>query len=290
MSERDFIQRFMFEALDIRGALVRFDQGWQAMQQGRGYGAVATRLLGEVAVVTLLIGGQLKQPARLTVQVRGRGPVETLVVDCDQQLRLRGMASAPPDLADAPVPVLLGEGHLVMTLQTDEAETPYQSLVPLEGDSVASVFEHYLALSEQQPAALWLYADADCATGLFLQKLPDADRRDADGWNRLCHLAATVTPDELKALAPDALLGRLFAEEAARDGIRVFAPAIPRHHCPRDEQKLRRLVLSLGREEVESILRERGEVHIHDDMCNHDYRFSALDIQLLFGEAPPAVH
>jgi molecular chaperone Hsp33 len=290
MSERDFIQRFMFEALDIRGALVRFDQGWQAMQQGRGYGAVATRLLGEVAVVTLLIGGQLKQPARLTVQVRGRGPVETLVVDCDQQLRLRGMASAPPDLADAPVPVLLGEGHLVMTLQTDEAETPYQSLVPLEGDSVASVFEHYLALSEQQPAALWLYADTDCATGLFLQKLPDADRRDADGWNRLCHLAATVTPDELKALAPDALLGRLFAEEAARDGIRVFAPAIPRHHCPRDEQKLRRLVLSLGREEVESILRERGEVHIHDDMCNHDYRFSALDIQLLFGEAPPAVH
>lgn len=290
MSERDFIRRFMFEALDIRGALVRFEEGWQAMQRERGYGAVATRLLGEVTVVTLLIGGQLKQPARLTVQVRGRGPVETLVVDCDQQLRLRGMASAPTDLADAPVPVLLGEGHLVMTLQTDEAETPYQSLVPLEGDSVAAVFEHYLALSEQQPAALWLHADADCATGLFLQKLPDADRKDADGWNRLCHLAATVTPDELKTLAPEALLGRLFAEEAARDGIRVFAPAIPRHHCPRDEEKLRRLVLSLGREEVESILREQGEVHIHDDMCNHDYRFSALDIQLLFGEAPPAVH
>ena len=290
MSERDFIQRFMFEALDIRGALVRFDQGWQAMQQGRGYGAVATRLLGEVTVVTLLIGAQLKQPARLTVQVRGRGPVETLVVDCDQQLRLRGMASAPPDLADAPVPALLGEGHLVMTLQTDEAETPYQSLVPLEGDSVAAVFEHYLALSEQQPAALWLHADADCATGLFLQKLPDADRKDSDGWNRLCHLAATVTPDELKTLAPEALLGRLFAEEAARDGIRLFAAALPHHHCPRDEQKLRRLVLSLGREEVESILREQGEVHIHDDMCNHDYRFSALDIQLLFGEAPPAVH
>lgn len=290
MSEPDFIQRFMFEALDIRGALVRFDKAWQAMQQGRGYGAVATRLLGEVTVVTLLIGGQLKQPARLTVQVRGRGPVETLVVDCDQQLRLRGMASAPADLADAPVPALLGEGHLVMTLQTDEAETPYQSLVPLEGDSVAAVFEHYLALSEQQPAALWLHADADCASGLFLQKLPDADRKDADGWNRLCHLAATVTPEELKTLAPEALLGRLFAEEAARDGIRVFAPAIPRHHCPRDEEKLRRLVLSLGREEVESILREQGEVHIHDDMCNHDYRFSALDIQLLFGEAPPAVH
>ena len=290
MSDRDFIQRFMFEALDIRGALVRFEQGWQEMQRGRGYGQIAARLLGEVSVVTLLIAAQLKQTARLTVQVRGCGPVETLVVDCDQQLRLRGMASAPPDLTDAPVQALLGGGHLVMTLQTDEAETPYQSLVPLEGESVAAVFEHYLAQSEQQPAALFLHADADCATGIFLQKLPDADRKGADGWNRVCHLATTVTAEELKTLDPEALLGRLFAEEVDRGGIRLFPPATPRHHCPRDEQKLRRLVLSLGRGEVEAILREQGEVHIHDDMCNHDYRFGPLDIQLLFGEAPPAVH
>jgi molecular chaperone Hsp33 len=290
MSDPDFVQRFMFEALDIRGALVRFERGWQAMQRGRGYGPVETRLLGEVSVVTLIIAAQLKQPARLTVQVRGQGPVETLVVDCDQQLRLRGMANAPKDLAEAPVPALLGDGHLVMTLQTDEAETPYQSLVPLEGSSVAAVFEHYLALSEQQPAALFLHADDECATGLFLQKLPDADRKDADGWSRIRQLASTATPDELKALQLETLLGRLFAEEMSGNGIRIFPPAIPRHHCPRDEQKLRRLVLSLGREEVEAILREQGEVHIHDDMCNHDYRFSALDIQLLFGEAPPAVH
>jgi molecular chaperone Hsp33 len=86
------------------------------------------------------------------------------------------------------------------------------------------------------------------------------------------------------------LLGRLFAEEIAAGGIRIFEPSLPRHHCPRDENKLRRLVLSLGRAEVESILREQGEVHIHDDMCNHDYRFTALDIQLLFGDPYPAVH
>jgi molecular chaperone Hsp33 len=35
MSERDFIQRFMFEGLDIRGVLVRFRSGWQDMLRGR---------------------------------------------------------------------------------------------------------------------------------------------------------------------------------------------------------------------------------------------------------------
>lgn len=290
MSERDFIQRFMFEGLDIRGALVRFRGSWQDMLRGRGYGRTATRLLGEVSVVTLMIASQLKQPARLTVQVRGRGPVNTLVVDCDQQLRVRGMVSAPADLAEAPISGLVGDGHLVITLQADEAITPYQSLVPLQGETVAAVFEHYLEQSEQQPAALWLNADDDCATGLFLQKMPGADLRDADGWDRVRHLAATVTPEEMSSLSLEVLLGRLFAEEIAAGGIRVFEPALPRHHCPRDENKLRRLVLSLGRVEVESILREHGEVLIHDDMCNHDYRFTALDIRLLFGDPPAAVH
>jgi hypothetical protein len=83
-----------------------------------------------------MIASQLKQPARLTVQVRGHGPVSTLVVDCDQQLRIRGMASAPADLVEAPISALVGDGHLVMTLQTDEAATPYQSLVPLQGETV----------------------------------------------------------------------------------------------------------------------------------------------------------
>lgn len=290
MSGRDFVRRFMFEALDIRGALVRFEQGWQAMLDGRGYGHVATRLLGEVSVVTLLIAGQLKQPARLTVQMRGRGPVATLVVDCDQQLRVRGMTSAPADLSEAPVGDLLGDGHLVMTLQNDNAATPYQSLVPLEGATIADIFEHYLEQSEQAPAALWLAANGDCASGLFLQKMPDADQRDPDGWARVCHLAATVTGGELRTLSPEVLLERLFPEDIADGGIRIFDPVLPSHHCPRDEEKVRRLVLSLGREEVESILREKGELHIHDDMCNHDYRFSPTDIALLFGEPPPAVH
>jgi molecular chaperone Hsp33 len=290
MTGDDYIRRFLFEALDIRGALVRFEHGWQDMLRGRGYGVVAQRLLGEVTVVTLLIAGQLKQPARITLQVRGHGPVGTLVVDCDQQQRVRGMAIAPDDIAEGPLSALVGDGHLVMTLQTDRSATPYQSLVPLEGDSVAEVFEHFLEQSEQQPAALWLHADGDCASALFLQKLPDADQRDADGWNRVCRLAATVTQEELASLPVDVLLGRLFADEIADGGIRVFDPSVPRHNCPRDEEKVRRLVLSLGRAEVESILAEKGELHIHDDMCNHDYRFSVSDIAQLFGDPPSALH
>lgn len=279
----DTIHRFLFEDLDIRGALVRLGPAWRAMTAGRGYAPVVRELLGELAAVSTLIGNNLKTPGRLTFQVQGHGAVSLLVVDCDEQLRLRGAARAPADLATMPVPHLLGDGQLVLSLQSDSAQQPYQSYVPLEGETLAAIFEHYLAQSEQTPARLWLAADGEHACGLFLQKLPQADERDADGWNRVCQLAATVKPGEL-TLPVETLLGRLFPEET----IRLFEARPVSYHSPRDETKVLEMLHSLGREELKSILAERGEIHIHDEIGNHEYRFGPELLDQLF--PPPTLH
>src|SRR5690606_1182102 len=107
---------------------------------------------------------------------------------------------------------------------------PYRSLVPLDGESIAEVFEHYLTQSEQQPAGLWLACDNGVAAGLFLQKLPGADTRDEDGWNRVSNLAATIKPEELLGLDAETLLTRLFAEE----DVRLFKPREVTHDFPRE--------------------------------------------------------
>jgi molecular chaperone Hsp33 len=59
------------------------------------------------------------------------------------------------------------------------------------------------------------------------------------------------------------------------------------YHCPEDWNKVRGMLLQLGRGEVEAILSEHGEVVIRDDICNRDYRFSVEDIQKLFDDAAP---
>jgi molecular chaperone Hsp33 len=176
--EEGSVTRFLFEGLPIRGAVVRLDACWQRLQQGRDYGSVESGLLGEIAAAAVLIAAQLKQPGRLTLQLRGAGPVSLLVVDCDEQLRLRGMARAQPGLQAAPVPVLLGAetgGQLMLSLDFPDARQPYQSFVPLVGDAIAAIFEHYLEQSEQQAARLFTAADMDAACCLFLQKLPEAE-------------------------------------------------------------------------------------------------------------------
>ena len=194
------VRSFLFEQLDIRGMWVQLDQTWRDMIAGRDYAPATTTLLGEMAAVTALLAASLKQAGRLTFQLRGEGAVKRLVMICNEQMQLRGMAHEAMALESSALDALLGEGFLTITLDAPDMRQPYQSQVPLQGDTLAAVFEHYLAQSEQQAARLWLAADAQNAAGLFLQVLPGAAARDEDGWNRVQILADTLKPDELLQL------------------------------------------------------------------------------------------
>jgi molecular chaperone Hsp33 len=175
---------------------------------------------------------------------------------------------------------------LLLTLDAPDMRQPYQSLVPLEGDSIAAIFEHYLNLSEQQPTRLLLAADAKRAVGLFVQKLPDADHKDPDGWNRVMHLLDTLTPAEYLAHGPLDLLRRLFPEE----DVRVFAARPVSHHCPDDPEKIHAMLRGLGRAECDAILLDKGEIHVRDDICNRDYRFDAEAVESLFAAPSQRMH
>lgn len=279
-----YVQRFLLEDLDIRGAVVRLTDVWQAMQAGRSYAPPVARLLGQMSAVSAVIAGNLKQPGRLTFQITGHGPVSLLVVDCTETLNLRGYAKAEGTLAGDTLGELVGDGRLQLSLDIEGLDQPYQSLVPLEGTSIAESFEHYLAQSEQQPAGLWLACDAQGAAALFVQKMPGADLKDIDGWSRIHQLAQTVRPDELLGLRPEEILRRLFAEE----NVRLFEPRAVTHDWPADPQKVAAMLRGLGEDEVRAILAEHGEIIVHDDLSNHTYRFDAADVEALF--KPPTLH
>ena len=280
----DCVCRFLFDDLDIRGAFVRLGPVWRQMVENRDYPMPALRLLGEMSATTVLLGDELKQPGRLTVQLRGNGPISLLVIDCDEQLQLRGMARCAGQPPGDSVPELLGDGQLLLSLDVPAQREPYQSIVPLDGKTISEVFEHYLRQSDQLPARFLLAASSAAAAGLFLQKLPTAEQRDADGWTRIEALAATAKDTELLSLASEELLQRLFPEET----VRLFAARPVAYHCPEDWEKVRALLRSLGPTEVYAALHEHGEVLVKDDICNREYRFDAPAIEELFRNSPAA--
>jgi len=277
--QTDYVQRFLFENLDIRGRLVCLTGAWKRMLDGRGYPEDIVSLLGHTTALNVLLGANQKGAGRVTLQVQGSGPVKLLVADCTAELRIRGMAQYEPD--DIPQETqrsLLGDGRLSVTLEDLKSGRMYQSLVPLEGETMEEIFGHYLSQSEQLPAYLRLFADGDALAGLLLEKLPAADSRDPDGWNRVQHFANTLTLDDTRGTQPYDLLTRVFPEEL----MRVFRLYAVEYHCPYDEDKVKDMLRGLGRQEVESILADQGEVVIRNEMCNHEYRFDADAIARLF--------
>ncbi len=280
----DYVQRFVFEQLDIRGRLVCLSRAWQPMIEGRGYPPGIVSLLGHTTALNVLLGASQKGAGRVTLQVQGTGPVRLLVSDCTAELRIRGMARFEPDEASLNGDLtsqrrLLGDGRLCVNLEDQRSGQLYQSLVPLEGESLEDIFGHYFAQSEQLETFLRLFADGGAVCGLLLEKLPQAEGRDPDGWNRVQHLAATLTLDETRDAQPYDLLTRLFPEEL----LRVFRLQAVEYHCPYDEEKVKDVLRGLGRAEVEAILAEKGEVVIRNEMCNHEYRFDARSVRELFG-------
>jgi molecular chaperone Hsp33 len=276
----DFSRRFTLENLDIRGQVVRLADSWRTLVTGRDYPPHVVNYLGELACVSVLVGAGLKHAGRATLQIQGGAAVKLAVTDCTHDLGIRGMASFTPVEAATNFADWVAGGRVALTVVQDNTGQMYQSIVPVSGLSVAECFEHYFDQSEQLPTHLWLAANAEGAGALLLQKLPKADERDPDGWARVEQLAASVSAAELTQLNAEVLLRRLFHEE----DVRIYEPRAVYCNCKRDEEKVKNMLRSLGREELDATLAEMGEIVVKDDMSNEEYRFDHAAVAALFSD------
>ena len=302
---QDILQKFIFDNAAVRGELIDVSATWREVLSRHDYPAPVKKLLGEMVAAAALLSANLKFNGAIIMQIHGDGPVRLLVVECDADLHLRATAKLAPDAViadDAKLPALLnenGKGRFIITLDPADkvpGQQPYQGIVPLDGDDMATVIENYMLRSEQMDTRLWLGANDGIARGLLLQKLPrhsgkddqveqSSEEDDLETWNRAVMLASTLKQEELLSTDIDTLMQRLFWEET----IRVFDPAHPAFHCSCTREKVGNMLKMLGAAEVEDALSELGHLGINCDFCGKHYDFDKVDCAQLFAvEAPVA--
>ena len=298
------LHKFLFEGLPVRGMLVRLTDSWQEIlrrrQQAGGYPAAVTELLGEMTAAATLMQANIKFNGALILQVQGDGPVKLAVAEVQPDLALRATANVQGEVAeDAPLSHMVNvnnHGRCAITLDPKDrlpGQQPYQGVVPLFGDrhekleKLSEVIEHYMLQSEQLDTRLVLAANDQVAAGLLIQRLPlqgesnlsgaGAMARDEDqigrneDYNRIAILAASLKREELLTLDAETILHRLFWEE----DVRRFEPQTgadgPRFACTCSRERVSGMLKSLGREEVESIIAEQGQVEVGCDFCGAQY-------------------
>ncbi|RMG27729.1 MAG: Hsp33 family molecular chaperone HslO [Gammaproteobacteria bacterium] len=284
--DRDVLHRFVFEDTNVRGVLVHLDASWQAVLERRTYPDPVRTLLGQAMAAVVLLSTTVKYQGSVTLQLRGRGPVTLLVVQVRPGRHVRGIAHWRDPVHTGTLAEVVGEAQLAITIDPGEGMDRYQGIVETgAARTLAQALEGYFERSEQLPTRLWLAADGVRAAGMLLQQLPGAGR-DADAWNRLEHLGATLTPGELLQLTDRELLHRLFHEER----VRLFEADPVSFRCDCSRERTDALLRGLGIDEVRTLLAEQGRVHVECEFCGHAYDYDAVDVEQLFAaEGQPDV-
>jgi molecular chaperone Hsp33 len=278
MADSDTLQRFLFEHAAIRGELVRLDATWRAVLSKHDYPEPLARVMGEMMAAGALLAATLKFNGTLIMQIQGTGPVRLVVVECTAGFAMRATAKWDGDLGDADFAGLVGNGKFAITLDPKDGGNSYQGIVELAGGGVAQALEHYMERSEQLGTKLVLAADGATACGLLLQKLPEGASEDADAWNRVQQLGATLSLKELLNLSFAEIVHRLFHEE----DVRIFDPQPVHFECACSRERVGGMLRMLGLAEVRAILAEQGKVDVGCEFCNQHYLFDAVDAEQLF--------
>ena len=312
------LHKFLFDGLPVRGMVVRLTDAWVEILRRRAsntttgpYPAAVQELLGEMTAAGVLMQSNIKFNGALVLQILGDGPVKLAVAEVQSDLSLRSTATLAGEVpAQATLSQMVNvdnKGRCAITLEPRTkfpGQQPYQGVVPLHGDhnekleKFSAVLENYMLQSEQLDTTLVLAANDKVAAGLLIQRMPrkgeanlaagKAEQANEDeigvneDYNRISILASSLTRDELLTLDVDTILRRLFWEEK----LLRFAPQAdelaPRFACTCSRERVGTMLVSLGEQEVESVLAERGQIEVGCDFCGQQYHFDPIDAARLF--------
>ena len=251
---------------------------------------VATAALGRTLMAASMMGNQLKEDnGSVTLRIKGDGPLGGITAVADSAGNARGYVVNPA--VDLPLkgPAKLDVGSAVgrdgsLTVIKDlNLKEPYVGTVPLVSGEIAEDITSYFAESEQIPTAcaLGVLVDVDqsvlCAGGYLIQLLPGADDAAISAIERGIARVGPVT---------EALRGGLDARGLVEQVLSEFEleelsaePVEYRCYCSRD--RVTRALISMGREELEALIREQGRAELTCQFCDKVYRYSKEELEAL---------
>ncbi len=305
----------------MRGMVVRLTDAWTEILRRRAsntssgpYAAPVQEMLGEMTAAAALMQSNIKFDGSLVLQIFGDGPVKVAVVEVQPDLSLRATATVTETVSEgsrlSQMVNVNNQGRCAITLDPKTkfpGQQPYQGVVPLFDDhgrpieKLSAVLEHYMLQSEQLDTTLVLAANDTVAAGLLIQRLPMAGAGNLAGsmvskenedqiglnehYNRIAMLASSLKQEELITLDVDTILRRLFWEEQITRFEPLMGETGPRFVCSCSRERVAKMIQSLGREEAESILEERGDIEVACEFCGVQYRFDPVDAAQLFTDS-----
>ena len=251
----------------------------------------ATAALGRLLTAASMMGNMQKvDDGSITLQLKGSGPLGRLLAVSDAEGNVRGWVENPQIsmLEKAPgkldVGAAVGADGTLTVIRDLRMKEPYVGTIDLVSGEIAEDFAMYFTASEQVPSLVSLGVlvgeTVEAAGGLIVQMMPGASEAaiasveqsagmfmDISGTMREYHLKGSVTQ----------LLVHLEPE--------ILSQLTPAYRCDCSRERVERALISLGREEIEDMIREQHGAQVDCHFCDRRYRLSEEDLRALLNKA-----
>ncbi|NPV91046.1 MAG: Hsp33 family molecular chaperone HslO [Firmicutes bacterium] len=284
---KDHIARAVTTDGFIRADAITSRHLTERARQIHGCLPLATAALGRTLAAASMMGSQLKEPqGSVTVQIRGNGPLGSVVAVSDGQGNVRGYLHNPavdlPLSADGKLDVGRGVGIGQMVVIRDLGlKEPYIGMVNLVSGEIAEDMTAYFAESEQIPSAcaLGVLVDTDqsvrAAGGYIIQMLPGADKSAAERLEESVRSAGAVTKMLDSGMSPSEILLRVL--EGFSPKILSETPVEYRCYC--SAERVTGALVSMGREELLKLAGEQDHFEITCQFCDRQFLFTAAQLR-----------
>lgn len=306
----DTVLPFQLDRTDTRGRVARLDGLLQQVLSQHEYPPLVEALVAEAVLLTALIGQTIKLRWKLSIQIRGDGPVRLIATDYYGPTkdgapgRIRAYASYDADrLESGAEPFsMIGKGYFAILIDQGEGMVPYQGITPIAGGSLAACAETYFAQSEQLPTRFALsFGQSQVpgeeshwrAGGVMLQQMPESsiepdgteatgadgllaatDILDDDGaedWNHVNVLLDSA--DELELIGPSVQPTDLLVRLYHADGPRVFDAQPVEFGCTCSADRVREAMSIYSAKDIAHMTTDEGIVTADCQFCGAHYEF-----------------
>lgn len=254
----------------------------------------ATAALGRTLTISAIMGAGLKNDTdSTTIQFKGDGPLGSIVAVCDNQSRVRGYVVNPyadPERKEngkLDVGGALGKGYLNVIRDLGMKE-PYCGQVPIVTGEIAEDMTYYYATSEQIPTAIALgvLVNPDMSVkssgGFMLQLMPEATEEMAEKLEEIMKHLPPITEMIENGLSAEDIL---FTITDGFDMIMENKTITPKYECKCSKERMEQALISIGQEELESIISEQGEAELTCQFCDNKYKFNKTELEELLKQA-----
>lgn len=318
----DTVLPFQLDRSDIRGRVARLDGTIDNILAQHDYPHGVEAMVAELSLLTALIGQTIKLRWKLSIQVRGSGPLRLLATDIyapanpDAKAQIRAYASYDSETFDdsrSPFEQI-GSGYFAILIDQGQGMEPYQGITPIAGGSLAACAEAYFAQSEQLPTRFSLSygrsqepggVDGWRAGGVMLQHMPKAsphvtgeggsgeggllaaedmlDADQAENWTRANMLLDTV--DDLELIGPSVAPTDLLLRLFHEETPRVFDATPVEFGCSCSPDRVRQTMSIYSAKDIGHMTTDEGTVTADCQFCGAHYVFDPKTLGFEAGKA-----